>query len=269
VRELDEKEIERYSRHIILQEIGVEGQERICGGKVLVIGAGGLGSPALYYLATAGVGVIGIADGDAVDLSNLQRQIIHTESDLGTPKVLSAEKKIKAINSNVQVNTYHGILTADNILEIIKEYDFIIDGTDNFSSKFLINDACILAEKPFSHGGILRFTGQTITVAPFQSACYACVFNEPPPLGAVPGCSEAGILGSVAGILGTLQATEALKVISKIGTPLYNSLLSFDALTMSFRRVPVKRNPNCRVCGGSGIKKLSDYEQKVCELKNA
>jgi molybdopterin/thiamine biosynthesis adenylyltransferase len=269
VRELDENEIERYSRHIILQNIGVEGQQRICESKVLVIGAGGLGSPALYYLAAAGVGEIGIADGDTVALSNLQRQIIHTESDLGTLKVKSAEAKIKAVNSKARVNTYREVLDAGNILEIIKNYDFIIDGTDNFSSKFLINDACVLAKKPFSHGGILRFTGQTITVDPFRSACYACIFDEPPPLGAVPGCSEAGILGPIAGILGTLQAAEALKVLASAGEPLYNFLLSFDALSMTFRKLPVKRNPNCRVCGANGIKELSAYEQKVCDLQNA
>jgi molybdopterin/thiamine biosynthesis adenylyltransferase len=269
VRELEADEIERYSRHILLQDIGVEGQQRICASKVFVIGAGGLGSPALYYLAAAGVGEIGVADGDSVDLSNLQRQILHSEDDLGRAKVLSAKAKINAINSKVKVNPYHGVLDASNILSVIKDYDFIVDGTDSFAAKFLINDACILAKKPFSHAGILRFTGQTITVDPFRSACYACIFNAPPPAGAVPNCSEAGILGSVAGILGAIQATEALKVITGAGSPLYNTLFGFDALAMTFRKVAVKRNPNCRTCGANGIRELADYEQPACELKNA
>ncbi|MDR2104254.1 MAG: HesA/MoeB/ThiF family protein [Deferribacteraceae bacterium] len=266
MRDLNESEIERYSRHIILQDIGVEGQERICAGKVLVIGAGGLGSPVLYYLAAAGVGEIGIADGDEVDLSNLQRQILHTEADIGRAKTASAVEKLSAVNSNVKFNVYHEFLTAENILGIVKDYDFIIDGTDSFSSKFLINDACVLAKKPFSHGGILRFSGQTMTINPFQSACYACVFDAPPPSGSVPSCSQAGILGSVAGMLGVIQATEALKFLSGAGAPLYNAILSFDALTMTFRKALLKRNPRCRICGSGGISGLSDYEQKVCDL---
>ncbi|MDR2080477.1 MAG: HesA/MoeB/ThiF family protein [Campylobacteraceae bacterium] len=268
MRDWSDEELERYSRHIILEDVGIEGQEKIINSKVLIIGAGGLGSPIAFYLAAAGVGEIGIADGDVVDISNLQRQIIHASSDVGIPKVESAKQKMTAINPHVKVNTYHTMISADNILDIIKPYDFVIDGTDNFATKFLINDACILADKPYSHGGILRFSGQTMTIKPKTSACYACVFNAPPPAGVVPTCSSAGILGAVAGMLGTIQAAEALKFITGVGTPLYNTLLSFEAKSMSFRSVKLGKNPKCRVCGGSGITHLSDYEQAVCEVKN-
>ncbi|MDR2463117.1 MAG: HesA/MoeB/ThiF family protein [Verrucomicrobiales bacterium] len=269
MRDFTDSELERYSRHIILEDVGIEGQEKICDAKVLVIGAGGLGSPVALYLAAAGVGTIGIADGDVVDLSNLQRQVIHTTADVGTPKVESAKNKMLAINPALTVNTHHKMLFADNILGVIQPYDFVIDGTDNFATKFLVNDACVLAGKPFSHGGILRFAGQTMSVKPRQSACYACVFGQPPPPGLVPTCSSAGILGAVAGMLGAIQAAEALKFITGSGAPLYDQLLSFDAKTMNFRKVPLKRNPNCRVCGADGVKALRDYEQVVCEVKNA
>ncbi|MFV0480543.1 MAG: HesA/MoeB/ThiF family protein [Campylobacteraceae bacterium] len=267
MREFNDEELERYSRHIILEDIGIEGQEKILNAKVLIIGAGGLGSPIALYLAAAGVGEIGIVDGDVVDRSNLQRQIIHTTEEIGVLKVESAKRKMLAINPSVKVNTYPVMLDASNILDIIKPYDFVIDGTDNFSSKFLINDACVLANKPYSHGGILRFSGQTMTIKPRESACYACVFNAPPPAGVVPTCSSAGILGAVAGMLGTVQATEALKFITGAGTPLYNKLLSFEAKSMSFRSVNFKKNPKCRVCSEHGITELKDYEQEVCEVK--
>ncbi|MDR1190795.1 MAG: HesA/MoeB/ThiF family protein [Verrucomicrobiales bacterium] len=269
MRNFTDSELERYSRHIILEDVGIEGQQKICDARVLVIGAGGLGSPVALYLAAAGVGTIGIADGDEVDLSNLQRQVIHTTADVGIPKVDSAKNKMLAINPSLTVNTYHQMLFANNILDIIKPYDFIIDGTDNFATKFLVNDACVLAGKPFSHGGILRFAGQTMTVKPRESACYACVFGQPPPAGLVPTCSSAGILGAVAGILGAIQAAETLKYIIGSGQPLYDQLLSFDAKTMNFRKVQLKRNPKCRVCGTDGVKVLHDYEQAVCEVKNA
>jgi molybdopterin/thiamine biosynthesis adenylyltransferase len=191
--EFTEDQIQRYSRHIILQDVGVEGQEKISNGKVLIIGAGGLGAPVALYLAAAGVGTIGIIDGDVVDLSNLQRQVIHFTADVNKAKVISAKEKINQLNPDVNVITYYELLTASNALEIIKDYDFVVDGTDNFPVKFLINDACVMAGKPFSHGGILRFDGQTITYVP-GSACYRCIFNAPPPANAVPTCSQAGVL---------------------------------------------------------------------------
>ncbi len=262
-----EEQLERYSRHIILQDIGIEGQVNIQQGRVLIIGAGGLGSPAALYLAAAGVGTIGIADADRVELSNLQRQVIHFTRDIDRPKVESAAEKMRAINPDITVKTYHQFIQAANIREIIADYDFIIDGTDNFAAKFLINDACVMAGKPFSHGGILRFHGQTITAVPGKSACYRCVFPAPPPAGAVPSCSQAGVLGAVAGILGTIQAAECLKFLTHAGTLLTDALLVFDAKTMLFRRVDVRRNKQCPVCGEAPtITTLQDGEQPVCDL---
>lgn len=266
--EFNELTLQRYSRNIILQEIGIEGQEKICNGSVLVIGAGGLGSPALLYLAAAGVGRIGIVDFDKVDLTNLQRQIIHFTPDVGKSKVLSAKEKIEALNPEVKVETYDVLLSSENIREIIKNYDFVIDGTDNFRSKFLINDACYFEGKPLSHGGILRFFGQTMTIIPGKSACYRCVFNSPPPKDAVPTCSQAGILGSVAGILGTIQATEALKYLTGAGDLLVNTLLTFDAKTFNFRKINLKKQDGCRLCGiNPEITKPIDEEDVVCDLK--
>lgn len=263
-----EEQIERYSRHIILSEVGPEGQEKILSGRVLIIGAGGLGAPAAMYLAAAGVGTMGLVDPDNVELSNLQRQIIHFSPDVGKPKVLSAKEKISAINPEVKVITYHERVTSHNIAGVIKDFDFIIDGTDNFGAKFLINDACVFAAKPFSHGGILRFAGQAMTYIPGE-ACYRCVFNAPPPKGAVPSCSQAGILGAVAGMLGTIQATEALKFLIGKGELLTNRLLIFDALAMKFRESAFKRNPRCPVCGSNpSIKGLKDEELPVCDLKD-
>lgn len=264
-----EEQLERYSRHIILQDIGIEGQAKINAAKVLIIGAGGLGAPIALYLAAAGVGTIGIADADRVDLSNLQRQVIHFTPDIGHPKVESAAEKMRAINPEITVKTYYEFLHAANIADIIAGYDFILDGTDNFAAKFLINDACVLAGKPFSHGGILRFDGQTMTVLPGQSACYRCIFPAPPPAGAVPTCSQAGVLGAVAGILGTIQATECLKFVTGVGSLLTNALLVFDAKVMSFRKVELRRNKNCLVCGEHpAITTLVDGEQAVCDLKS-
>ena len=261
-----EEQMERYSRHLILQNVGIEGQEKILKGKVLLVGAGGLGSPAALYLAAAGVGTIGIIDGDVVDYTNLQRQVIHFTEDVNVPKVESAQQKINKLNPDVIVNIYKALLTAENALDIIKNYDFIIDGTDNFPSKFLVNDACVLAKKPFSHGGILRFEGQTMTYVP-GNACYRCVFNEAPPKDAVPGCSQAGVLGSIAGILGTIQATEALKYLTGTGDLLTNRMLVFDALKMKFREVKIKPDKNCRICGGKpSITALSMDELPVCDL---
>jgi len=263
-----EDQIERYSRNIILKEVGGKGQKRLLEAKVLIIGAGGLGSPAALYLAAAGVGTIGIADGDTVDLTNLQRQVIHFTKDVGARKADSAQEKIAQLNPDVCVKVHPEMVRAANAQEIIAGYDFVIDGTDNFAAKFLINDACVLLNKPFSHAGILRFNGQMMTVKPHESACYRCVFVTPPPAGSVPGCAEAGVLGAMAGVIGTLQAVETLKYFLGVGDLLTDRLLIFDALPMSFREVKITRNPVCPVCGEHPtITSLVDYEQKVCELK--
>jgi len=265
---LSEEQIERYSRHILLQDVGGQGQIKFLKSKVLIIGAGGLGAPIALYLAAAGCGTLGIIDGDAVDITNLQRQVIHFTPDIGKPKVDSAKEKINQLNPDVEVITYHDIVTSHNILDIIKDYDFIIDGTDNFPAKFLINDACVILKKPFSHGGILRFSGQTLTVLPNESACYRCVFLQPPPPDAVPTCSQAGVLGALAGTLGSIQATEALKFILGKGKLLTNRLLTFDALELKFREVKVKKNKRCPICGENPtITDLTDYVQKGCALK--
>jgi len=265
---LTEEQIERYSRHIILKDVGGKGQEKILQSKILIIGAGGLGAPAALYLAAAGVGTIGIIDGDKVDLSNLQRQIIHFTKDVKKDKTISAKQKIEELNPDVKVNIYNERVYASNITSFIKDYDFVIDGTDNFPAKFLINDACVLNNKPFSHGGILRFDGQTMTYTP-GNTCYRCIFSEPPPKGAVPTCSEAGVLGAIAGMLGTIQAAEALKYVLGIGELLNNRLLIFNAFNMNFRTVSFNKNPNCPICGKNpSITELKDYEQPVCELQN-
>lgn len=264
---LHDEQLERFSRHIILKEVGIEGQEKIIAGKVLIIGAGGLGAPAALYLAAAGVGTIGIVDGDVVDLSNLQRQVIHFTPDVRKPKVVSAKEKIQLINPGTKVVAWHERVCAANILPIVEAYDFIIDGTDNFPAKFLINDACVLAEKPFSHGGILRFDGQTMTHVPGH-ACYRCVFKDPPPKNVVPTCSQAGVLGAVAGMLGTIQAAEALKYLTGAGDLLTDRLLIFNAFRMEFRNARVQKNRDCPVCGRNPrIRELKDYEQPACDLR--
>ncbi|MCQ2217956.1 MAG: HesA/MoeB/ThiF family protein [Paludibacteraceae bacterium] len=261
-----EEELNRYSRHILLQDVGVEGQEKIRNAKVLIVGAGGLGAPVGMYLAAAGIGTIGIVDGDVVDVSNLQRQIIHTTADVDRWKAESAKETIQAINPHVNVKTYKEFLEASNALDIIKEYDFVVDGTDNFPVKFLINDACVMAGKPFSHGGILRFEGQTFTHVP-GSACYRCMFKTPPPAGAVPTCSQAGVLGAIAGMLGTIQAAETLKYFTGVGELLTNKLLTFDAKTMNFRKFNVKKTGACPICGSHPtVTSLIDYEQATCDL---
>lgn len=268
MRDYTEDQLERYSRHILLKDVGVEGQEKILDGKVLIIGAGGLGSPAALYLAAAGVGTIGIVDGDKVDLSNLQRQIAHFTKDVGVWKADSAAEKMSAINPDVKVVPYNKYLFASNIADIIRDYDFVIDGTDNFATKFLINDACVFESKPFSHGGILRFDGQTMTINPNISACYRCVFNSPPPPDLVPTCSQAGVLGAIAGMLGTIQAAEALKFLTGAGTLLHNKLLTFDALDMDFRCVTIGKNEDCPICGDHPtITELVDSDQAVCDLE--
>lgn len=266
---LTETQIERYSRHILLKDVGGEGQEKLLNTKVLIIGAGGLGAPIALYLAAAGVGHIGIIDADKVDITNLQRQVIHFTDDIDRPKVQSAKEKIEAINPDVQVTTYQDLFMASNALDLVAPYDFIVDGTDNFATKFLINDACVMAKKPYSHGGILRFDGQTFTHTP-GNACYRCLFEGPPPANLVPTCSQAGVLGAVAGMLGTVQAAEVLKHSIGIGDLLENRLLIFDAFKMKFRTVNVKKRDNCRVCGENPtITELVDGEQAVCDLKGA
>lgn len=266
------EQLERYSRHIILREVGAKGQQKLLKSKVLLIGTGGLGAPAAMYLAAAGIGTIGLVDFDQVELSNLQRQIIHSTSDIGKAKVVSGQETIQALNPDVEVITYREWVSSANIRDIIKDrdYDFIIDGTDNFPAKFLINDACVMLKKPFSHAGIIQFRGQTMTYVPGQGPCYRCVFPTPPPAGAVPTCKEAGVLGVMGGIIGTIQATEAIKYLLNLGELLTGSLLIFDALTMTFRRVKLANRADCAVCGTRPtITDLIDYEQAVCDLKTA
>ena len=262
-----EQQLERYSRHIILKDVGVEGQVKIMQGRVLIIGAGGLGSPAALYLAAAGVGTIGVVDPDKVELSNLQRQIIHFTKDINSPKASSAARKMRSLNPDITVKAYHESVRAENIRGLIRDFDFVIDGTDNFAAKFLINDACVMENVPFSHGGILSFAGQTLTVLPGRSACYRCVFRMPPPPDAVPSCAQAGVLGAVAGMLGTIQTAEALKFLLGMETLLTDTMLVFDAFTMEFSKLSFKKNPNCPLCGAHPrIVRLFDEEPAVCDV---
>lgn len=232
----------------MLREVGESGQERLRAGRILIVGAGGLGSPAAFYLAAAGIGNIGIADHDVVELSNLQRQIIHRTEDLGRPKVDSAQARMMALNPEVSVTTYRMRVDADSMADLLTGYDFVLDCTDNFSSKFLINDACVATGKPYSHGGILRYNGQTMTVMPGRSACYRCIFPEMPDDGTALACSRDGVIGVLPGVIGTIQATEAIKNLLGIGDPLTGRLLTYDSLRMKFREIPVRRNPACPVC---------------------
>lgn len=265
---LSDEQLERYSRHIILKGFGVRGQKRLLSSSVLIVGAGGLGSPAALYLAASGVGKIGIVDSDVVELSNLQRQIAHATPDIGTPKAESAAASILAINPDVEVVVHHLYLNSKNAAEIIADYDFVIDGTDNFPTKFLVNDACVLAGKPFSHGGILRFSGQLMTYVPGEGPCYRCVFKEPPPPGTAPSCSQAGIIGAVAGVIGSLQAMEAVKYLSGVGELFTRRLVTYDALYGEFDELELpEHEPNCAVCGDHPtITTLVDYEQTCCDL---
>ncbi len=259
-------QVERYSRHILLKGVGGRGQRKLLDARVLVVGAGGLGSPISLYLAAAGVGHLGIVDPDTVELSNLQRQIIHHTSDVGRAKVHSAARKIADLNPDVEVVPYEQRLSAENILDIISNYDFVVEGTDNFPTKFLVNDACVLSDTPFNQGGILRFQGQTMTHVP-GSASYRCVYREPPPPGSVPTCSEAGVLGAIAGMLGTIQATETLKYLLGIGDLLVNRILFFDALTMQTRVVDVKPTEWAEpAASNTKLDRLVEYEQAACDL---
>ena len=247
---LTNKQLERYSRHLILKEVGIQGQIKLLNSKVLIIGTGGLGSPVALYLAAAGIGTLGLVDPDVVELSNLQRQIIHSTKDLGRPKVLSGIETINSLNPDVEVVTYQEALSSANITDIIndRDYDFMVDATDNFPTKFLINDACVLLRKPFSHAGISQLYGQTMTYVPGKGPCYRCVFQNPPPVKEDPDGSEKGVLGVIPGVVGTIQATEAIKFLLGIGELLTGKLLIFSALDMEFRKVELATRTNCTAC---------------------
>lgn len=260
--ELSHEEVQRYSRHLIMPEVGMAGQKKLLAASVLLIGAGGLGSPLAMYLAAAGVGQIGLVDYDVVDYTNLQRQIIHGTSDVGKPKLESARRRILEINPHVQVDTYEVPLTSDNALKIMAPYDIIIDGTDNFPTRYLTNDACVLLGKPNVYGSIFRFEGQVSVFFAQEGPCYRCLFPEPPPPGLVPSCAEGGVLGILPGTIGAMQATEAIKLILGIGEPLIGRLLLYDALTMRVDEVRLRKNPNCPVCSEKPtLTELIDYEQ--------
>jgi len=260
--ELSKNEIERYSRHLIMPEVGMEGQKRLKATKMLLIGTGGLGAPLGLYLAAAGVGKLGLVDFDVVDFSNLQRQIIHSTADVGRPKLESAQEKILAINPNVKVETYDVALRSDNALDIIEDYDVVIDGTDNFPTRYLVNDACVLLDKPNVYGSIFRFEGQASVFYAKEGPCYRCLYPEPPPPGLVPSCAEGGVLGILPGIIGLIQATEAIKLALGKGQSLVGRLVLYDALAMKFRELKLRKNPECLVCGDNPtVTELIDYEQ--------
>ena len=258
---LSNDEVLRYSRHLIMPEVGMEGQLKLKAARVLCIGAGGLGSPLALYLGAAGVGTIGIVDFDVVDYTNLQRQIIHTTADVGRKKLDSAEDKLKAINPNVNVIRYETRLTSANALELFRDFDLIIDGTDNFPTRYLVNDACVLSGKPNVYGSIFRFEGQVSVFATEAGPCYRCLYPEPPPPGLVPSCAEGGVLGILPGLVGVMQATEAIKLILGKGDPLIGRLLLVDALAMKFRELKLRKNPDCPACGKHTIKELIDYNE--------
>lgn len=259
---LSQDQISRYSRHLLLPEVGVEGQEKLCAASVLCIGTGGLGSPMALYLAAAGIGKLGLVDFDVVESSNLQRQIIHGESTVGKLKVDSARDRLKDMNSSVEVVTYNTRLTSENAMEILKDYDIIADGTDNFPTRYLVNDACVLLEKPYIYGCILRFEGQASVFDSRSGPCYRCLYPEPPPPGLVPSCAEGGVIGVLPGIIGLIQANEVIKLILGKGETLVGRLLLFDALAMTFRNMKLRKDENCPVCGvNPTITELIDYEQ--------
>jgi adenylyltransferase/sulfurtransferase len=259
---LSNDEVKRYSRHLIMPEVGVEGQEKLKQGSVLCIGAGGLGSPAALYLAAAGVGRIGVVDFDVVDYSNLQRQVIHGTPDVGRSKLASAKDRLLALNPHITIDTYETALSSKNALELFKPYDVILDGTDNFPTRYLTNDACVLLGKPNAYGSIFRFEGQASVFATKNGPCYRCLYPEPPPPGLVPSCAEGGVLGVLPGVVGTIQATEAIKLIMGIGEPLIGRFLIYDALRMKFRELKLKKDPDCPVCGTHPtVTELIDYEQ--------
>ena len=257
-----EEQIERYSRHIILPEVGGAGQQKMLEARILLLGAGGLGSPAAYYLAAAGIGNLGIVDFDQVDLSNLQRQIIHSTERIGMLKTESAKKTIQALNPDVNVTLYNEKIDSSNILSIIKDYDYVVDGSDNFPTRYLVNDACVMENKTLIHGSIYRFEGQVTVFKPNSGPCYRCLYPEPPPPGMSPNCQEGGVLGVLAGIIGNLQVVEVLKLILGIGEPLVGKLLIYDALKTEFRNLNLRKDASCPLCGEEPtIKELIDYEE--------
>ena len=257
---LTPEQVKRYSRHIIMSDVGSKGQRALMGSKALIIGAGGLGSPSAIYLSLAGVGTVGIVDFDVVELSNLQRQILHHTADVGRPKVKSAYDNIKSYNPDVNVVLHETRLDSSNAMEIISQYDLVINGADNFATRYLVNDACYLLNKPLMDGSILIFDGQATVFLPGQG-CYRCLFPSPPPPGMVPNCAEAGVLGALTGLVGSIQATEALKYFLGIGESLSSRLLLIDALSMTFREVRLKKNPDCPLCGDNPtVTELIDYE---------
>ncbi|QRO00579.1 molybdopterin-synthase adenylyltransferase MoeB [Archangium violaceum] len=252
---------ERYRRHLILPEVGEEGQARLLKSRVLLLGAGGLGSPAALYLAAAGVGTLGIVDADVVDLSNLQRQVLHTHERAGQPKVESARATLEALNPDVKVVPFHERLTSDNVLRILEGFDLVLDGGDNFPTRYLLNDACVIQGKPNLHGSIFRFEGQVTTFVPGQGPCYRCLYPSPPPPELAPSCAEAGVLGVLPGIIGLFQANEALKLLLGVGEPLVGRLLTFDALGTRFQELKLRRDPKCPVCAPGAKVELIDYER--------
>ena len=259
--ELSPEEIRRYGRHLIMPEVGLKGQKQLKAAKVLVVGTGGLGSPLCLYLAAAGIGSIGLVDFDVVDQSNLQRQVIYSVRDVGRPKLEAAKDRILELNPNVKVESHETRLTSENALEIIKDYDLVVDGTDNFPTRYLVNDACVLLGKVNVYGSIFRFEGQISVFDAKHGPCYRCLYPEPPPPGMVPSCAEGGVLGILPGVVGTIQAVEAIKTILGKGESLVGRLLLFDALNMNFRELKLKKNPNCPICGQHAtIKSLIDYE---------
>ena len=259
---LTNEEVARYSRHLIMPEVGMEGQLKLKAASVVCIGAGGLGSPVALYLAAAGVGRIGIVDFDVVDYSNLQRQIIHGTPDVGRKKLDSAADRLKSINPEVKVVQYEVALSSDNALEILEGYDVVVDGTDNFPTRYLVNDACVLLGKPNVYGSIFRFEGQASVFATTDGPCYRCLYPEPPPPGLVPSCAEGGVLGILPGVIGTIQATEAVKLIIGVGEPLVNRFMIYDALRMRFRELKLRKDPECPACGENPtIQQLIDYDQ--------
>ena len=265
---LAQAELVRYSRHLILPDVGVPGQEKLKAARVLLIGAGGLGSPAALYLAAAGVGTLGLVDFDNVDITNLQRQILHGTKDVGRPKLQSARERIADVNPHVRLETYETALTSKNALDIFSGYDIVVDGTDNFATRYLVNDACVLQGKPNVYGSIFRFEGQASVFALPDGPCYRCLFPEPPPPGLVPSCAEGGVLGVLPGLVGTIQATETIKLIVGVGEPLKGRLLLIDTLGMQFRTVNVRKDPTCPACGTHEIQTLIDYEQ-FCGVRTA
>ena len=259
-------QIKRYSRHIILPEVGGKGQKKLLDSKVLLVGAGGLGSPAALYLSAAGIGTIGVVDADSVDLSNLQRQVLHSTKDLDRPKVFSAQERMQGINPDVKVIPYPIRLTVENAFQILKDYDVVVEGSDNFPTKFLLNDACVMLGKPLVLAGILRFEGQLFTILPKQGPCYRCIFRNAPPAGLIPSCQEAGILGAVAGVMGTLQALEVLKILLSVGETKAGRIVLFDATTTDFKEVSVKRDPDCPVCSDHPTITTLVEEGAVCDI---